>query len=421
MPDFPRIVRPRASVPWVRELGSALLLAAAGVLLAVYVLYYQFLLRRMFDAQAMNDFGRFYYSAVAFLNGESMYGPTPATPMVVGDRTFQLWNMNPPHFHVLILPLALLTPLHALFAWWTVNVAALIFSLRLIAQQTGLRWTVRRVLLTIFGVVLSSATGAVVVTGQVSFLLMLPTTMAWTDARRGRWNRAALLLGLIASIKPFLGLFLLYLLLTRRWRPMGRFLMSAAASIIVGLAVFGWDAYGEWLRVLSGVDWAVLPMNASLTGMIQRSFTNNPVFLPLVRLPLAVAPITAMLAAVVGGVTIATLIRDRSPEAADRAFAILLLAALLISPLGWMYYLWLAAGPIAALVMSLRSRSWSRDIAIVLTLPGLFLPLFVTTLWSGNPWNSFTLGSLYGWTALWMWAAVCLDANPGCMAAVTVA
>jgi hypothetical protein len=54
-------------------------------------------------------------------------------------------------------------------------------------------------------------------------------------------------------------------------------------------------------------------------------------------------------------VTLAVVARDRG-QPVDRSFALLLLCALLVSPLGWMYYLWLAAGPLAALALAHGER-----------------------------------------------------------------
>jgi hypothetical protein len=226
-------------------------------------------------------------------------------------------------------------------------------------------------------------------------------------------------MGVVASIKPFLGMFLFYLVATKRWRPLGWFVMGGAAAAALGLAVFGLHTYREWLQVVAAVDWGFAPMNASIHGLLRRSLSENSIFQPVARAPSIVTPVATILGVAIGIVTIKTATRDQSPEAVDRAFAMLILAALLISPLGWMYYLCLAGGPIAALVKSLGTRhARARDVAIALALPGLLIPLFVTTLWAGAPWNSATLGSLYGWTALWMWTAVWLDGHASHRAAV---
>ena len=50
-------------------------------------------------------------------------------------------------------------------------------------------------------------TAALVYNGQSAWLLTWPATVAWVDARRGRWRRAAVLMGMLATIKPFLLVF----------------------------------------------------------------------------------------------------------------------------------------------------------------------------------------------------------------------
>ena len=65
----------------------------------MWLLYYAAIVRFIFTALRMNDFGKFCYSAQLFLTGEDMYGPSLATEIPVGeDETRQLWNLNPPHF-----------------------------------------------------------------------------------------------------------------------------------------------------------------------------------------------------------------------------------------------------------------------------------------------------------------------------------
>src|SRR5438132_3076754 len=78
----------------------------------------------------MTDFGKFYYAAVAFLQGQNMYGSSAAT--LAGELQVQLSrNMNPPHFHLLLLPLALLPAGLALALWGIASLLSLLVSVRL--------------------------------------------------------------------------------------------------------------------------------------------------------------------------------------------------------------------------------------------------------------------------------------------------
>ena len=405
-----RLMRSDASVALAGDLVRALLIVGLTGLVGLYYLYHAATARFMSSELHMNDFGKFYYSSTAFLNGADMYGPNPATAIPVGAEIRQFWNMNPPHFHVLILPFALLAPLPALVSWSILNLAALTWALRLIARELAVRWTWHRLVLTLVAVLVCSATGLVVTTGQMTFLLMLPVTLAWIVARHDRWPRAAVYLGVAASVKPFLGVFWIYLLLTKRFRPAAIMMLSAIVCLLGGVVVFGWTAHVAWLHGLSGVDWSWAPMNGSIHGLLSRTLADSPLFAPVLRAPAVIAPAAGVLALVVGVGALAALVRDTSVEATDRVFAGLLLTALLVSPLGWMYYLWLVAGPVVALWMTRRQRpSRARNAAIVVATPGLLFPLYMTTAWRDHPLVSLTLGSAYGWTLLALWAAVMLD------------
>lgn len=402
-----RILRSRAAVALTGDLIRAVTVVAVGSVVVLCAIYYAYLGHRMYADLHMNDFGRFYYSTRAFLAGGDMYGPTEATAIQVGSITAHLWNMNPPHFHLLLLPLAILTPLWALVAWWLANIGALAFSLRAIGREVGWRWTMPRILWTTTATVLCSATGIIVITGQLSFLLMLPITLAWAAARRNRWTRAAIWLGIAVSVKPFLGLFWIYLLATRRVKAAATMALTASACVLAGVFVFGWSTYARWLEVLSKVDWAFAPMNASIAGVLSRSLTANPIFVPLANRPSIAAPAGIALAVLVGTVSLFAFARDRSAIAIDRTFAGLVFTSLLISPLGWMYYVWLALGPVAALWTTIDLHpSRVRNACIVAAMPGLLLPLYVTTALADLPIGSITLGSIYTWTMCWMWGAV---------------
>jgi len=124
------------------------------------------LVHQMATKLSMNDFGKFYYSARAFLYGQDMYRSNPATWMPVGDGQYHTFlNLNPPHFHIPLLPLALLPPEPALALWGIASVVALVVSLRLIVGEVGLTLTPRGLLLVTIGVLGFAGTGAVAATG----------------------------------------------------------------------------------------------------------------------------------------------------------------------------------------------------------------------------------------------------------------
>lgn len=398
-------------------LWSDLIRVAVGAIvvavIALYLVYYAVLARFMVRELHMNDFGKFYYSARMFLDGQDMYGPSPATEIPVSKtETRQFWNMNPPHFQLVMLPLAMMPPTAALAVWWIIGLGCLSASVRIISREFAWKWTLARSLWLVLIVLVSAATGTVVITGQVTFLLVLPLTVAWRCARRGAWTRAAILLGVLASIKPFLGIFALLFAAQRR-----RFaLLIMGATVVVvfagGWVVAGTMPYTSWVRALGEVSWAWSPMNASLNGLFTRALDASPFFTPLSARPSWIPVAVLVGAAPVAILTVLVLLRDRSPVRIDRGFAGLSLASLLVSPLGWIYYAWLPAGPAAALVLARRVET--PPVArrfVLLALPGLVCPLVFTIASGSSGWAGLTIGSIYFWSILSLWFAWLADAR----------
>ncbi len=407
--------------------ASALGRAAIFVACLLWLGWHALLVGVMADRLNMNDFGKIYFSMAAFLGGQDMYAPSPATLIPLqtvrsGVTVYhQFWNLNPPHFHLPLLPLALLPPLAALAIWGGASVLALALSLRLAGREAGITLTPTGRRLATLGVLAFAGMGAVTVTGQMSFLLLLPVTLAWMAARRGRWTAAGIVLGATMSVKPFLGIFLPYLLLRRQLRSAVAACVTAALGFAAGLAVFGVERHRMWLKALGEVDWAWVSMNASARGFLERTLDTSLYFTPLLQAPGAIRPLWLLLVAVLGGVTLAVAARDRTPDAADRAFALVLLGALLVSPLGWLYYLWLPLGPLLLLAARRwRERAassggetgpaarWRTGLALA-ALPGLFVPVPAATVFQPAAWATLFPGSAYFLATLFLWGALLAD------------
>ncbi len=70
-----------------------------------------FLLVASFQSMPKNDFGRPLLSTRAFLDGKDMYAATEGVVIQYDrDKFLYLWDLNPPHSHLLYLPLAVMPP-----------------------------------------------------------------------------------------------------------------------------------------------------------------------------------------------------------------------------------------------------------------------------------------------------------------------
>jgi hypothetical protein len=126
---------------------------------------------------------------------------------------------------------------------------------------------------------------------------------------------------------------------------------------------------------------------------------------------------------VIAAVALWALLRNRSDDDPDRSFLGILLTSIIVSPLGWLYYLWLAAGPATAIYLCAWSRASTLSRALaVCALPGLLLPVRAIESFGASPAAGLTVGSIFGWTLLVLWFSVIVDvpaSGQGMLAAIS--
>jgi hypothetical protein len=296
------------------------------------------------------DFHSFYDSGAAWLRGDSPY-------TAIGDDP----NLNPPSVVSFVFaPLARLPLRLAAGVWTLLGVLALSLSAWLIARavpQAG--WPHLALLSVLPGSMFAWAEG------QMTWLLLLPTTLAWLAYRRHQpWLAGAWLAPLIAA-KPFFALMVLPLGLPM---TVAAGLGSAAISAL-GVLVTGIQPWRDWLEMSHVVTWLGHPANASVPGIMARALSTGAQD----RIGLAsFGPWSLLLW---GGSALVLLgCVWRMPQAdADAKWTAALLGAIPLAPLGWCYYLPLAAG-------SIMAGRWHRS------LVALFMPLPVLGLLLDPPW-----------------------------------
>jgi hypothetical protein len=392
------------------------------ILISFLILYNSFYAWMMINKLQMNDFGKIYYSTIEFLENRDMYGPNPSTLMKINESTTkQFWNLNLPHFHLLLLPIAFLPPKVALAIWGWSTLFCLIISLGLIAREMKVKVTPLRFLTVLSALLALAGTSTVLVTGQISIWLMLPMTLCWLEARKGRWTVAGIYLGLVISLKPFLLIFIPYLLLRRKYLAV----VSAGAVIAllftIGFLIFGLNSYASWMRAILSMDWTWVPMNGSIKGFLARIFAESPYYAKIIEYPSIVLPIYIGSVFLIGIPTMVFTVHDHSDHSVDRNFALLQFSALLISPVGFTYYTWLPLGPLIISVYFWFLKNWKGNFLVSMRVNwlkigmllvaslGLIFPLPLTLLFQPLPFATFTFGSIYFWGFLSLWAFLILD------------
>jgi alpha-1,2-mannosyltransferase len=351
-------------------------------------------------ATAKSDFYTFWDSGRAYHLGLDLYFGIPL-------REGAGYNLNAPVVNVLLFaPLAYL-PLRAALALWTVaNIVMLLIGSVWIARAAGVarQWMVLASLLLI-----SQVTFLALQLGQPIGVLLLLMTAAWMADRANRPATTGVLLGVLLYTKPFLGLFVPYLVARRSWRVLAWMAAGGTTLAIIGLGVAGMAAHLSWLRALGSITWEVHLANASIYGVLNRLLTEQAEMVNITPLAIAGAWVRPLWLAAIGA-TLALSIRAVWRGASlDRVWALLILLALLISPLGWGYYVPLAAGPLAAAWLAAP-----RSSRIAAGAGYLFLCVPPTALLiSGwGPTASATIGCAYFWGVLALWISMLLADAP---------
>jgi hypothetical protein len=400
---------------WGPPLSGVAFVLLLGIGAAVVVGQWR-IWRTTVEETGAQDFGIFFVSVHHFAEGRSLYAPQP--PRRQPPYRSGSLNLNLPHTNLLMLPLALLSASAALRVWIIASLA--IFAWSTSAALRALRWRLPALAWLGLGVYLLAwgPAASFSLTIQLCFLLMGPVTAAWVADRQGRHTASGAWLGMAAALKPFLLVFLPFLMMRRDRRALKAFLAVALALITAGVGVFGVHSYVEWAAQLSRVTWGSHYMNASLAAVVERVLGRSAYATFGTHPSLKLALLAPSLVAVFAATLLAARRTGDTPDEVDRAWAVLLLASLLLSPLGWVYYLWIALWPVAATIG--HARPWRRRLPIdLLLVPGLLGWLWFrkTASW-GQPSAAATLvfASMYCWAlvALWAWVRheAALDSPP---------
>jgi hypothetical protein len=321
-----------------------------------------------------------------------------ADPYQAPVRVGPGYNLNSPPSLLLFLPLSFLSDRAAFAVWTAISVIGFLVSARLIARELALDGSEARrhddwlAMAVAAALATSQGVATSLVLGQTTGLLMLLMTAAWIADRHGYELKTGSLLGVAIVLKPFLGVFLVYALWRRSRSMIVGLLVGGSITGVVGFLLGGIGGYLSWVHALGQVTWVPHRLNGSLLALFSRTLSDTAWMFHATRFlnaPEWIRPVWLTCACLVVMVTAVTVVRDVS---VDRRWAVICLASLLVSPLGWGYYVPIVAGPIIA--VTTRASAVSR----ALIAGGAALALFPIVLVDRLPW---ALGVAISSTASW--------------------
>ncbi|MFO1539868.1 MAG: glycosyltransferase family 87 protein [Chloroflexota bacterium] len=279
--------------------------------------------------------------------GESPYWAyTLAGPFSPGPWGIYLYA---PPLSVAFVPLTLLSQGAVVVGWYLARVVLL--AVGCWALPVG-----RTTRLLVFAVGAFSQPVIVdLVLGNVSVLVFFLVALAWRGVDRPLGMAAT---ALAMSVRPTIGLVLLWSLVRGRLRFVVGTTVAGGVLVAITLPVVGLAGYRDYLVVLGNVT--------QMTGVAN----NNDLASTLLRLGLAPAVATA---ALYGGYILAigaacwSLRYDR-----DLSFVVTVSATMLLAPLLWDHYL--VSLMIPAAYLADRGRTWGLALPLLAWLPAPLLP-----------------------------------------------
>ena len=395
------------------DLRRAALFLCSDVLILVLVAWNLIQVYAILIVNNLGDFGRFYYSLMLYSEGRDMYGPTVGT--FSPSDGLHYWNLNPPHFQLLIMPLGWLGPWLALFVWMGLGLLLFGLSVRIILTELGVRLDPLRWRLLLIVILAATPFSFGLLSGQLAFHLSYPTTLLWREMRHRRWLVSGVSFGLLLALKLFFLILVPYLLLKGRLRVLLLGLGVSGSLLGAGWLLFGQASYLSWVSVLAQVHWPGMDMNGSLLGFLTRTLGPSIHHEPVIVARHLVQPLWLLAAVAIGLITLGVCWIHRGTGEVDRSLALLLTAAMLITPVGWIHYAVLLMGPAAAWIVNLSSRrstTLRNSAAFLLVLaaaPGLFWPSQLTPLIDPGPARTLVFGSMHFWMYSFFWLALLVE------------
>jgi hypothetical protein len=327
----------------------------------------------------------------------------------------------PPLLAVLMSPLPGLTDYPtARWGWLAFSVASLVAAIWLVCRASGLQLGDARALAAAPLVALVPPATLALGIGQISPQLLLLLAAAYFALAAGRSTAAGGLIAFTAYLKSFPGLLIADLLVRRRWRALAACVLIGSFLVALTVLAVGWEPHWTYLtRVIPAQQrWVAGPFNISINGFLSRVFTANQFASPIVDLGSAAQALIALATVAVLAVTgYAVWQAPAEKRGEDAAFALVVTASLLVSPINGNYNLIILVLPLLVAAARIQAAWPHRLRWLLLAALLLGMPIEYRDLWPVDPmpwrvgWgNLLTAGPFVGLVTLWaLMVRLCLE------------
>jgi alpha-1,2-mannosyltransferase len=327
--------------------------------------------------------------ALTVLHGGSLYDPLATEPSWAPALPFTY----PTAAAVLFIPLAVIPVQVGWGLIGALSVLALAGVLRVCLPSTQGRFAVP---ITLVAVLALEPVWRTLALGQLNLLLMAMVVLDVLVLKGTRWS--GVLIGVAATIKLTPLIFVLHLVVTRRWADAARSVGTFAALNLAAFTILPADTVKFWtVALLDGNDATTNSWigNQSLNGIVQRIAGAGTTTLVIVG-------VLCLLCLGISGVVV------RRLHAHGEELGALLVTAfcgLLVCPVSWTHH-WVWAVPLVAFLIprARRAPGWARVSLVVIAIVGTGWEFFVVpsgahvelhwSLLQAVPGNAYVLAAL---------------------------
>lgn len=325
-------------------------------LLVMYVILY----RIVYSSNTQVDFLSFYASAKELNEGLNPYQllsviKTPFPGLITA-------NLNPPILFFFLSPLMLFSYYTSLTIW---NVLSLLLgilgAIKVFQYSFSSSFIKENGFILYFIYLISFPTLMNLGIAQMGSFLLFFLIYGYDFYVKNHDIKAGIFWGIIATLKLFPALLLLFLIVQKRYSAFLIMLLTLIVLTLVPLLLYGAQIYQDYSSMMHLVVWYGKSWNASLFGMLYRLFINT-LELPLVLL----------LYLFLGVLTLAyylkALIQLKRMNATYHAFCLTFVMMLYLSPFAWLYYLPILIIPLTLIWANRHNQKSTIIIALILIL-----------------------------------------------------
>ncbi len=333
------------------------------------------------------DFSHYYLSSLVLREGGDPYH-TNLTPLgrKLGLQTDEINRATyPPTFILCFEPLTWLKPRPAYWVWFAINFGALVLSLALLlGPGSGIP---RQMVVSLIALaILYTPLWYHFFFAQSQLIILVMLIYVMRACRRGADRTAGLLVAATALLRVFPGLIAGYFIVRRNWRALRWTIIGGAGGALITLAFVGVHRSLGFLDVIGFVEspmWMEVAGNIAFRAVVERLFTfffGKDLGGAVIFMQYAVIAIGD--AALLGAAIWATIAPAGSPDPDSRAFALWVVAAIILAPTAWLHYLVLIYLPMSCLIAAAAAgRASGRAVAaaivsyLILMIAPVVLPV----------------------------------------------